>query len=414
MKKFLVLISLCIWGTLNAAAQHNPFALAKTARNVRRVPTSSLADKVLNDVMSRTRNLAHVPALQLPLFSTSPSPMTTRIVSKQLLSGVSSTHSLLTGISLKPLEANINRYLFTVSSKANPDVPLGSGFTVANFNADGSLELMGVTTAGVAQKTGEEVMITFHTPEGNIPFEGRIVLSGHPQDQNIALIELPAEVTRVALPVEVPTRQDRRFSKTNALAYWISSDGRAYKSTHRVVFTNGTAVLAQTEQGAATATESGGLVVDEQGQLLGLYHTTHPITDKDESFIPPFQRKFWPKGKIWVSEFVSASRLERILHYYNTLHIPAARKPRVVIFGMQKVGVLAMDEAVVGMDVFYPHRKPVRLTATPFWTPATLEQFVPDVQQAQSIHIHIATKNQGRRTYILDKLNGQIYEEAHP
>ncbi len=304
---------------------------------------------------------------------------------------------MLTPPSIKPLDNNIQRFIFTVAPKDYGAAAVGSGFVFAQTQPNGTVRLWGVTTADIADQAGPNVRLTFHLPQQRpISFPGKIVARGSVAGSNAALIEVPEDFADVALPV-VPSSQ--RKVGASALTYGFHADGNLYKM--------GLAPFMQTsERGLAHITPSpsplslqGGLVVDANGHALGIYNTSYNASQKADGWIPSHKRKFFQDGLNEVGEFIPLKHVEYLLREYEKPHSAA----RAILFDGRIIGNLELNESILQINVTYDNATPATLDKNPLWSLHDLDKFIPNLDHATRVYVHIAgADGQYKYTYDID------------
>lgn len=322
--------------------------------------------------------------------------------------------SLLGGFPLQSLDAQINRSLFTLAAANAPEVPLGTGFVFSFHPKGGEKQIWGATTAEVAQKAGDDILITFYAEDQTVSFPARVVAKGHVQGNNTALLELPPGLISFAQPIELHisavSNQIPLEKKSNLISYVFSSEGDLYKIGTQNIFSGTERILAQAPAKGADIGGTGGVVVNEQGQAIGIYSQTYNLQNFPSEWIPPSQRKELPNHLGYTSEFIPLRHLTLLMReYLSGLH-----KSRVLLFDGKQIGKFASDEAIQMMRVFFPHQPAQTLLPTPFWTPISLDQFVPNLVDASYIEVHIAMPNKQTRVYTVDLYRHEVREEIRP
>ena len=323
--------------------------------------------------------------------------------------------SLLGAPPTRSLDAQIHRSVFTVAAVNAPEVPLGSGFVFTfRSGTNGENQLWGATTAEVVQKTGEDVLITFYTEEQTMSFSARVVAKGHAQGNNTALLELPPGLASLAQPIELHasafSNQASIEKQSNLISYLFSNEGDLYKMGTKYLYSNTERTLAQAPAKGEDIRGTGGVVVNEQGQAVGMYRQMYNLKNFSPEWIPVSQRKLLPANLTYTSEFIPLRNLTLLIRE----HMSGKHTPRVLLFDGKQIGQLATDEAIHIMRVFYPHQQPKTLLPTPFWTPFSLDQFVPNLVDASHVEIHIAMPNKLTRVYTVDLYRHEVREEIRP
>ena len=324
--------------------------------------------------------------------------------SVNLLANAALESSLFVPPSIKPLDNNIQRFVFTVSPKGYNTEPVGSGFVFAQNLPNGTVRLWGITTADIATRTGPDVRLTFTIPqERPISFPGKIVAQGSADGSNAALIEVPEDIAEVALPVIPSTRNT---VNGGALAYGFHDDGNLYKMGLAPFMQTSERGLAHTSQLYSPLAMQGGLVVDANGHALGIYNTSYDAAGKAGTWVPPHKRKFFKDGLNGVSEFIPLKHVEYLLREYETPHSAA----RVVLFNGQIVGKIELNESIMQIDVTYDNATPATLEKNPLWSLHDLDKFIPDLDHATRVYVHIAGPDgQYKYTYDLDLKKNRFF-----
>lgn len=324
--------------------------------------------------------------------------------SVNLLAHASWERSLLTPPSIKPLDNHIQRFVFTVSPQDYGAAPVGSGFVFAQTQPNGTVRLWGITTADIANQAGPNVRLTFHLPQQRpISFPGRIVARGSAAGSNAALIEVPEDFADVALPVVPSTRG---IANGGALAYGFHTDGNLYKTGLAPFMQTSERGLAHAKPTPFSPTMQGGIVVDESGHALGIYNTSYDATEKTAEWVPPHKRKFFKDGLNEVSEFIPIKHVEYLLREYEAPHSAA----RVILFDGRIIGKIELNESIMQIDVTYDNATPATLDKNPMWSLHDLDKFIPDLDHATRIYVHISgADGQYKYTYDIDLKNNRFF-----
>ena len=406
MRKYGLLFLACVISSAEVWAINPPrpssllragkvFSVSQTWRNVNRAVAHALRPSV-----------SARPDYRLPIESPRlTSPERSLAATSSLLDNAAMQYSVLQRPTIKPLEENIHRFIFTLSPRQDPSQALGSGFVFAQTRADGSLRLWGATTAQIAEQTGPDVLLTFRAPNAQtFSFPARVVMQGRTFGSNAALIEVPEEISQVALPVDLSTtkptprfRQDTPDASLNptqlfthsckeALAYGFHTDGHIYKIGMAPFSMGSERLLAHTPQEATLLDTEGGLMVDGHGRALGIYNRAYDASEESLVWLGQAQRKSPLEHISYVSEFIPIKHLEYLLREYETPH----SADRVVLFDGINVGKMALNETILQMEVYYNNGTPVVLDKSPLWSLYDLNRFVPDIDHATKVHIHVA------------------------
>ena len=129
---------------------------------------------------------------------------------------------------IQPLEQHIHHFVFTIAPRDNPQQIVGTGFVFSQEEEQAPLRLWGATSAQVAQQAGEDVLITFQGLRSTTSFPAKIVFQGHPLGSNAALIEVPQEISQVAMPIPLADKQVIRPHQP-LMAYGFDETGRFHK-----------------------------------------------------------------------------------------------------------------------------------------------------------------------------------------
>ena len=317
-------------------------------------------------------------------------------IARDLLKNASMDKPLFQIPSIDPLEQNIHRFVFTVSPRHDPQKIAGTGFVFIQDVPGEEPRLWGATTTDVARKTGKDVIITFHTkyPQ-DFSFPAQIVRQGHPDGVNAALIRLPEQSSRVALPIEL-SADPFPHKEQPLMAYGFDTNGNFYKKGLSLSFSGTDRLIARSPRPISAENGNGGLVVNERGQALGIYNATfHP--NKDGLFLSP-NIQWATRSNAYLSEFTPISHL---IHLFKEQAVPHSAA-RALLFDGMFLGKVEVDEAVRRMKVFYKDREPLLLSLNPFWSLNTLHEFVPELKNALYVEIYISGGQQPPHLYKVD------------
>ena len=337
------------------------------------------------------------------------SPQKARMLATDLLKGNSGLiHSSPGG--LIPLEQNIDRFIFTISTPEHPEEFLGTGFVFAHGEQN-QTRLWGATTAQIAQAAGPEMLITFHEASGQkLAYLARVVATGHPDGINTALLEIPEETAEIALPLKLPNAHVSPKSK-DVFAFAFDKTGEIYMIDMRLFF-RGNRLLANSMEEAVPLPLSGGLVVDDDGQLIGIFDKT---VDGSNWLLPKHQYVHNPHGLDFVSEFMPVSPLKDLLKKYYSNEAAEYVMLLDGIYlskdGKRAMAKIGLDEAISKIEVTYPGQAPYTLTQMPFLALQNLENVIPNVEKAERADVFITNKaGEVVRVYRFD-LNARYVEQ---
>lgn len=378
-------------GLADLAVAQAPLRLSKMSR-IKDV-LSSLNRHIDSAVL---KTLSSQP-YKLPIdVKTVPSVEQVRQTAAELLKNAALDKPLIQTPSIAPLEQNIHRFVFTISSKHEPNKIAGTGFVFVPDIPGKEPALWGATTTDVAQKTGSEIVVTFHTkyPQ-DFSFPATIIQQGHPDGVNAALIRLPAQSAVVALPIEL-SDDPFPFGEQPLMAYGFDTNGNFYKKGLALSFVGTDRLIAKSPRPVSAENGNGGLVVNKQGQALGIYNAT--FRPNKEGTVFPQQTSRATQAASYLSEFTPISHLMHLFKEHETPHSAA----RVLLFDGMQIGKVEVDQAVRRMKVVYKNQRSVLLPLNPFWTLSTLHEFVPDFNYASYVEIYISGGKQAPHLYKVD------------
>ncbi len=296
---------------------------------------------------------------------------------------------------LHSLEPNIRRFIFTVAPRGAENGFKGSGFVFADKH-NGQTVLWGASAAHTVRHMGKDVTVTFHLDGENISFPATVELTGRKFGLNAALIKLPEDVTKVALPIEFA--ESALAPKAPLFTYGFSAGN--YKKTVRSVLLPGEDRLLADfpRMGVPKPGFCGSLVVNEYGQAVGIETGGYKVDEAPWGKHPG--RLLSSTHTSRVSEIVPIRHLTTLLREFYT---PNAGD-RVILFSGMRVGMLGVDEYIERIHVLYKNGSFEMLERSPLWETRFLEQAVPNIDQALGVQILI---NKNRETEYLYRINLQ-------
>lgn len=340
-----------------------------------------------------TRKIMKIPSYHIPVNLQHPlNPNQAVSLSHHLLKQARLKTSSFRAPAIEPLEQNLSRYMFTIVAEKHPAKPLGTGFIFATQSGS-EAHLWGATTADVVQNTEDDLMIQFMTPHQAFTFPAKVVLQT--PSGNAALLELPQSVSQVALPI--PLNFDASlWPQQELLAYGIRANGQFYKAGHSVLKTGTERTFIQAPTDPFTSFERGGLLVDQHGQAVGIYHSSHSF---DSPVFTPLRKQLKSNATLpkQVSEIIPIRQIFYLLKEYEKPHSAS----RIILFGGRHIGKLGIHEKITAI---YTHslNKPIKKwEPSPLWSLRDLSEFI-DLEGVQKAVIVISAEDETKRAYTID------------
>ena len=382
--------------TLNAQAQSLP-ALLRSAKIPRQ---SSWSATLKRQLFHLTASTPKGPVYRLPISLQTPlTPTQALETSLHLLQQTSLQTYTFKTPSLAPIEQNLSRFLFTIAPAHKPSQILGTGFVFAT-HLNGQAQLWGATTQDVIQKSGPNLTITFHTQEPkNFSFPATVLLQN--ANSQAVLLRIPQTASEVALPISIDAQMPQ--PEQNLIAYGISSNGNFYKAGHYLVFSGSERLFAKSTLLNFPSLTSGGFLLNEQGQAVGLYKTVHPSKNlpyKDLKHTLATQEDFLPT---MMSEIIPARHLMYLIKEYQE---PASAS-RVLLLNGKWLGKLAIDEKITAIYTTYADQPIKKWEVSPVWSLDDLGKFI-DLKDAQKVIVVIAKSDNTQYTYTLELSSGTV------
>ena len=350
MKRYIAILGLLLYAVGFSSAQ-TPLRLSKMSR-IKEV-LSSLNRHIDSAVLKTLSAQPH----KLPIdIRAAPSADLAQKTAKELLQNAAMDRPLIQTPSIEPLEQNIHRFVFTISSRYEPGKIVGTGFVFVPDIPGQEPALWGATTTDVARKTGKDILVTFHTkyPQ-DFSFPAQIVGRGHPDGVNAALIRLPEQSAIVALPIEL-SPEPFPFGEQPLMAYGFNTNGSFYKKGLSLGFAGTDRLIAQSPRPVSAENGNGGLVVNARGQALGIYNGTFRPGRAGTAF--PSNTSRATQVASYLSEVTPISHLTHLFKEQAAAHSAA----RALLFDGMFLGKVEVDEAVRRMKVFYKDREPFLIT----------------------------------------------------
>ena len=304
------------------------------------------------------------------------------------------------------LEPQLHHFIFTISPRNQPQQVMGTGFVFAQTENEKAVRLWGATSAQVAQQAGKDILVTFHAKhQPDVSFPGEIVVQGHPDGSNAALIRLPQQITTVAMPIPLQTPHIHPRWMDDFMVYGFNTSGNVYKAGLSHAVYGPERMLAIPESFLPDASVPGGLVVNDSGHAVGILTRSYSL-EKVPTMGTLNEKQSAVLRSSPVAEFTPIRHLDFLLREYEETHAGE----RVIIFNGQNIGKIALNEAIEKIIVlyFYPPQSAKILQPNPFWSLYNLDQFIPDLEHATQIFIYIDAGEQGNYYYVIDRIEKSV------
>ena len=385
---FLFFISCCLVGLSTAHAQIGPVAQAGAR-------AAAQAGKLEQEV---SRAVEQLTRSTVPPIYTSLTAVQTVQVSKRLLENAHLETSFRGVPKIAPLEKHIHRFIFTIAPEKQPHNITGNGFVFAE-ERDGQTVLWGLTTAQTAWASGQNIEISFHVNKQVQTFPARIVQTSNTEGSNTALIELPATVANVALPIQPADRFPSQRPKC-LITYGLHQNGFVSKQAQQLLFSGSERLITKDEPGAYVP-PLGGLVVNEQGQALGIYNIGYDLKRIHNPWMDAVQEELRLPSLWHINEIIPFRHTNYLLREYRQPHSAA----RVLLFDGLYVGKLEMSEHIDAIYIRRVGQELEKLPKNPFWSLGNLDRFIPDLQNVQTAYLAIDGGEKGPYFYRIDLLS---------
>lgn len=375
-----------MFATVSVSAQKWGLSVIRRSAKISPAASAQLQRSLIQIAAQSRKNFPH--------FKTPLTPNQAVETSRQLLHNASLQTDMLKAPAIEPLEQNLSRFLFTVSPENEPDKIIGSGFVFAT-QQNGNAQLWGATSAAVTQQAGENVQITFHPPHQEpISFPAKVLLQS--TSGQAALLQLPQTVSQVALPISLNLHAPQENELL--IAYGFSKNGALHKVGHSTFFSGTERVVAQGPTLDFPDLLSGGFLIDNRGQAVGIYYTSYPSAKND--YTAELRNKpsnHTPFRAPMVSEIIPAKQLAYLIQEHQT----PASTDRIILFNGNRLGKLALDEKITAVYTSYADRPLKKWEPTPLWSLDNLGKFI-ETQGVQKVRVVIEGKTNGRYAYTLD------------